>query len=143
MKLILTTHVKESFKVVFSRFDLNLFKALKPPLMPLKVERFDGCKVNDEVHLNLGFTRWVSLITESVETEEYSYFVDEGQKLPFPLTYWRHKHLIKKAGPYSLIIDDIEFKTILSPFDGCFYPILWCMFKLRGPVYQHYFGAVS
>lgn len=139
MKITLECFVPQSVSNVFDRFDRDLFLALKPPLLPMGLKRFDGCKVGDEVHIQMGPTLWISLITENQVGPSESFFVDEGKQLPFPLTYWRHKHIIRQMGNGSVIIDDIEFRSFGSALDFLLKPILWGMFKLRHPVYRSYF----
>ena len=142
MKIYIETAVKESVEKVFLAFDEKLFLALKPPLLPMKLMRFDGCKVGDQVHLDLGLNVWISLITEhSVATDE-CYFVDEGSQLPFPLKRWRHKHLIKNKDGVTLIIDNIDFSTGLKLLDYLVFPALYFMFWLRKPVYRKKFGEL-
>lgn len=126
-------------------FDLKLFKALKPPLMSLDVERFDGCNVGDEVHLKVGFgpfrTKWISLITENQENDQETYFVDEGKLLPFPLKSWRHIHrVVKTDDKGSEIQDDIEYSTGLRALDVLMYPVLYLQFAARKPVYKKFFS---
>ena len=50
MKIIISTPIKNNYRDVFAQFNIELFKALKPPMIGLVVERFDGCKKGDEVH---------------------------------------------------------------------------------------------
>ncbi len=129
-------------------FDLKLFKALKPPLMSLDVERFDGCDPGDEVHLKVGLgpfkSTWVSLITENQESLEETYFVDVGKELPFPLKNWRHIHRVKNIGEnVSEIQDDIEYSTGSSVIDVLMYPILYLQFAFRKPVYRKFFDSAK
>ncbi len=142
MNLIITTPVTSSHSDVFKSFDEKLFVALKPPLLPMNLLRFDGCEIGDQVHIDLGFKIWISLITERVESLEESFFVDEGSQLPFPLRAWRHQHLIKKNGDHTLIIDNINFSSGFSLLDYAIYPFLYFMFWLRKPVYRKFFGAL-
>ncbi len=142
MNLKISTAVATPHKVVFAAFNEKLFLALKPPLLPMKLLRFDGCNVGHEVHIDLGLQVWISLITESVQNEEECYFVDEGSQLPFPLSSWRHLHLIKKNKDHTLIIDDITFSSGFVLLDFFLYPFLYFMFWLRQPVYRKFFGAV-
>lgn len=139
MKIYLSCPVEQSVLKVFDRFDRDLFIALKPPLMPLGLIRFDGCRPGDEVHIKTGFQLWVSLITEASRTERESFFVDEGKQLPFPLVYWRHKHIVRQHLSASVIIDDIEFRSLWKPCDFVLWPLLWVIFKFRHPVYRRYF----
>lgn len=145
MRLVIKTKVRTPLKNVFERFDLDLFKALKPPLVGLEVERFDGCQPKDEVHLLMNTfglkQKWVSHITETRESENEIFFIDVGVTLPPPLKYWRHKHqMIKIDELQTMIIDDITFQSYSKILDPFMYPIFWVMFSLRGPVYKDYFG---
>jgi ligand-binding SRPBCC domain-containing protein len=148
MKLKLETPVASSYKKVFERFDISLFEALKPPFINLTIDRFDGCSKGDEVHLQVGVgplkQTWVSHITDSGETEDSLYFVDEGHVLPPPLKYWRHQHIIKKIDDLSsVIIDDIEYSSGNQLLDRALYPVLYVQFALRGPIYKDTFGHVN
>lgn len=139
--------VQESMEQVKERFDLELFKALKPPLVNLKVTRFDGCNKGDEVHLSIFFgiplfqVKWVSSITESYEDDENWYFIDEGVLLPFPLKKWRHKHIVKKVGSSSLIVDDISFSSNNRVLNFMLKPLLKLQFSGRYAIYQKIFGS--
>lgn len=145
MKIILPTNVSTDYELVFEGFNLDLFKALKPPLTGLEVERFDGCSEGDEVHLEVSVfgqkQKWVSLITAFEKNDQEIYFIDEGHILPPPLAYWKHKHrIIKRTQEKSTIIDEIEFRTHSKALDALIYPALYAQFRLRKPVYQKFFG---
>jgi len=145
MKLLIKTSVKTNYKEVMKGFTLELFKALKPPLMSLNVDRFDGCLKGDEVHLSVGLgpiqKKWVSLITDNFENESEVTFVDEGKVLPFPLSSWKHIHRVQKIDDSSSEIhDDIEYSTGFVPLDYLMYPILYLQFAVRGPVYRKFFN---
>lgn len=142
--LIFKTPVTSSMNTVRDGFNLELFKALKPPGVQLEVARFDGCKKGDEVHLKVGLgikVEWISLITEDSETENEWSFVDEGKKLPFPLTAWRHHHRVVKDGEGSIIIDDISYSCGFSLITKLMKPILYLQFVGRGSIYRRIFGA--
>lgn len=53
------TPVEQDMKSVSAQFDNKLFDVLQPPFPPVKILRFDGSAVGDEVHVKL-FTdgRW-------------------------------------------------------------------------------------
>lgn len=143
MRIKISTRVKQDFKKVFSNFDKDLFLALKPPLVPLKLLRFDGCNTGDEVHLDLGAgQQWVSVITQAGQTDTSVYFVDEGKVLPFFLRFWRHEHTISISPNNSgtIITDNIEYKSHNSLLEYMLYPILYAQFAWRKPVYQRLFG---
>lgn len=143
MKIKISTLVNKDYKFVYENFERDLFEKLSPPWVKVKLERFDGSKKGDYVILNLDFIffkqEWVSLITEDSEDMEEIYFIDRGEKLPFFLKYWNHKHRILKKGNQSLIIDQIEFKTPFCIPEIIMYPLLYLQFFYRKPIYKNFF----
>lgn len=137
MKIKITTPIKRNYREVFALFNLQLFEALKPPVVNLKVERFDGCKKGDEVHLKVAGQRWVSHITDYVENEDEIYFIDRGVIIPPPIKSWLHIHRIERSGENSCnVIDDIEYSTGNAFIDKLIYPALYAMFAMRKPIYK-------
>ena len=142
MKIFIKTRIEKNYQIIFSNFNLALFEALKPPLMKLTVERFDGCKAGDEVHLKMSLfgvlnQRWISHITKDVKSDYDIYFVDEGVLIPPPLKKWTHYHRIEKISELaSFVIDDIDYKTGYSFLDIILYPPLYLMFYYRKPIYK-------
>jgi ligand-binding SRPBCC domain-containing protein len=142
MKIFIETPIKKNFHDVFALFNEKLFKALKPPMVKLVIERFDGCKKGDEIHLkisplNLKTERWVSHITEFHEDAEQIYFVDIGVVIPPPLKFWKHTHRIKHISEHKcMVIDDIEFSSGNAVLDIILFPVFFTMFKMRSPVYK-------
>lgn len=144
MRILIKTPLEQDFDTVFKGFDLELFKALKPPLIQLEVTRFDGCKKGDEVHLKIGLgffsQKWISHITDHYDTLSEHTFIDEGHILPPPLKDWKHTHRVIKTGTNTCEIhDDIEFSSGYSILDLFMYPALWFQFWLRKPVYKKVF----
>jgi len=143
MRILISTKVELDYKTVYSRFDVNLFKKLKPPLVGLYVKRFDGCNKGDEVHIEintLGIKQpWNALITENAGNEQEIVFVDEGIVLPNFIKTWKHTHRIVKNGSSSIIIDDIKYKTPNILLDFISYPVMYLQFFYRKPVYKSYF----
>lgn len=137
MKIKISTPVNKNFREVFSLFNLKFFEALKPPVVNLVVERFDGCKKGDEVHLKVAGQRWISHITDYVENEDEIYFIDRGVVIPPPLTSWLHIHRIERSGANSsIIIDDIEYSTGNTLIDRLIYPAIYAMFSMRRSIYK-------
>ncbi len=142
MEIQIQTPVMQSYEQVWQGFTRELFLALAPPLTPIHLLRFDGCKKGDEVHLEIDFgvfsQLWCSKIVEQTTTNDEIYFIDEGIQLPFFLSKWKHKHRIVKQATGALIIDEIEFegKFFTSAF---IYPVLLLQFMYRQPVYQKWF----
>tara|TARA_R110000868_G_scaffold269233_2_gene528619 strand:+ start:24806 stop:25255 length:450 start_codon:yes stop_codon:yes gene_type:complete len=147
MKLFFETIVPMNYVDVFNGFNVDLFKALKPPLLNLEVKRFDGCKTGDQVHLGVGALGlsipWVSVITDHGENETEFFFIDEGSKLPPPLSKWRHRHSIRKISKNeSVIIDDIQFSCHGGiAVELLLKPVLWAQFNSRGPIYLKRFSG--
>ncbi|MCC2545670.1 hypothetical protein LJY25_04375 [Hymenobacter sp. BT175] len=145
MHLLLRTRVAQPPRQVLAGFTRELFLALAPPFPRLNLLRFDGCLTGDQVEIELVAgpvrQRWTSLITDHGEQPDGTcFFVDEGQQLPGPLRYWRHRHLIEPAGTGSTITEDIEYRTASPLLDRLLYPVMWAQFAYRSPVYQRLFG---
>ncbi|HAX49579.1 MAG TPA: hypothetical protein PK605_07245 [Ignavibacteria bacterium] len=147
MKIKIKTKVEQDFRSVFQAFDIKLFMKLKPPFVGLNVIRFDGCKKNDivDVEINiLGFKqRWVSVITDNGESASEVYFVDEGKDLPKPLKDWKHRHIIEKSVDSSIIIDDITYSSGNFLMDLLLFPAFFLQFYYRKPVYRSYFRKLN
>ena len=143
MRLIVTTRVEQPVREVFAGFTRELFLRLNPPFPPVVLERYDGMTPGDEVHLLLKFAgryqRWISRITERSTSDEECYFVDEGSTLPLFLKRWHHRHIIRREGDGSAIVDDITFAAPHPLLDVLPYPLLWVQFMYRKPIYRRVF----
>ncbi|MEZ4829104.1 MAG: hypothetical protein R3C61_22895 [Bacteroidia bacterium] len=147
MRILLQSPVKGHFLSVFSRFNRDLFEALKPPGIKMDILRFDGSKPGDIVHIRMkipiiGVQEWISTITEDVEEENRAWFTDTGEKLPSFLRYWKHRHIVSKNGKSSIITDDITYRTPSLFFDYLMYPVIYLQFAMRGPVYKKFFSQL-
>jgi ligand-binding SRPBCC domain-containing protein len=143
MNITISTKVNQSLLKVWEGFNLELFSKLAPPFPPVEVKEFGGCLKGDKVHLELNFLLfkqdWISDIVDQKRTESEIYFVDEGTKLPFFLSYWRHRHRLVKDEDGTMIIDDINFKTPTILTDYLFYPLMYLQFLYRKPIYKKVF----
>ena len=143
MDILIKTKVNQDYKIVFNLFDKDLFLKLSPPFPKVNLLRFDGCKKNDivELELDLIFSKqlWTSEIIDFCEEDDLIYFIDKGIKLPFFLKTWVHKHNIVKNAENTIIIDDIYFDTGNIITNIIMYPILYLQFLYRNPVYKKYF----
>ncbi len=138
MKVILKSRVKGEMSKVFAAFNEKLFTYLLPP--GAKLIRFDGSKKGDIVHLQLpGLGEWVSNIIHHEEGEKSCHFVDVGVKLPMPIKYWKHKHIVHADGNHSLIEDNMEFSSGLKTFDYLLFPFMYFAFLPRVRQYKRYF----
>lgn len=143
MNIQLKTKVDGNYQDIMRLFDRNLFEALKPKNAKMEIVEFTGSKKGDKVHLRFLSpikAEWISEITEDGENEEETYFIDEGVKLPFPLSSWKHKHVVRKITENSsYIIDDMTFEGINSFFTLFLYPALYIAFYPRKSIYKSYF----
>lgn len=140
MKFEIATQVEQDYRSVWKGFNEDLFMALKPPLIPFKLLRFDGSNIGDEVHISIAGMRWDAKIIDQQESDSEVYFVDEGLKLPFPLKKWQHKHrMLHNEDGSCTIIDAIEYFTSNTFLDKLIYPAMYQQFAARQPVYKTYF----
>ena len=145
MHVILRTAVAQPPAQVMAGFTRELFIALAPPFPKLRLLRFDGCRTGDQVEIELDTLvkrlLWTSLIVDDGQLADGTlFFVDEGQTLPPPLRYWRHRHLIQ-PGPQggSIIVDNLEYRTATPALDALLYPAIWAQFAWRKPIYRRWF----
>ncbi|TAE02571.1 MAG: hypothetical protein EAZ97_02465 [Bacteroidetes bacterium] len=145
MKILIKTEVKQDYAQVFSGFNESLFSALAPPFPFLKVLRFDGCKKDDQVQIELDFVifrqKWFALIVDFYQNSEEICFVDQGTVLPFFVKSWKHYHRILKTDLGSVVVDEIEFKTPFLLTDYLLYPLMYLQFLYRKPIYKRIFGG--
>ena len=141
MKLVIETPIANNHHDIFKRFDLKLFKALKPPFTSIDVKRFDGCEKGHEVHLTVTLfglikQHWINHITETRHTQDEYCFVDRGVLMPFPLSYWEHTHIVRAINEKeSVIIDHIIYKSRIPLIEFMMYPLFYLMFSARKPIY--------
>ena len=132
---------------VMKRFDRTLFEALAPPLVPFNILKFTGSETGDIVHLQFGKlfgVEWISKITDHGSDAFEAFFVDEGIKLPFPLKYWHHRHIVKKESEtQSWIIDDITYEANNSFLTRVMYPVLKNGFGNRDKAYKKFFQQIA
>lgn len=145
MKIRFETKVRGDYVEVMKRFDKDLFEALKPKQGDMEILEFTGSKTGDRVHLRFNSPlkmEWISDIVDHGKDERQAYFVDEGIKLPAPLSFWRHQHIVEKVDDqYCLIIDDISYRARPFFLTPVLYPALYAAFYPRKAVYKQYFGT--
>jgi ligand-binding SRPBCC domain-containing protein len=144
MRITLSKTVLAPPESVWAGFNRQLFEKLAPFFPRLKVIRFDGCQLGDQLELELHFglfrQRWVGEITEQASTEDEIFFVDEGRELPFFLKRWRHRHRLLRVPEGTRIVDEIEFNSPLGVCgDWLLAPGLWWQFRGRHPIYSAVF----
>ena len=147
MHLLLHTRVAQPPARVLAGFNRSLFEQLAPPFPKTNLLRFDGSHPGDVVDMELVVGpkrwRWTSLIVDEGELPDGTrYFVDEGQQLPAPLRFWRHRHLVAPdaRGAGSVITEDITYRTGSRVLDVLLYPAMWAQFSWRKPTYRRVFG---
>ena len=138
MNITLRSKVSRELNAISKQFDERLFRYLLPP--GAQLIEFGGSREGDRVHLKLPLAgEWVSEITEHGSSLDSWYFIDEGRKLPFPLSGWRHKHILHRAGDSTTIEDNMNFSTGSLITDLLFYPVLYLSFLPRVWQYKRYF----
>jgi ligand-binding SRPBCC domain-containing protein len=147
MRIRVETLVEQDYRSVFAAFDVDLFVALNPPFPVVRVRRFDGCARDDTIDLTLDFGlfrwRWLGRVVEAGGDTESLWFVDEGIVLPFFLRRWRHRHVVRRADPGAVIVDEIEFEASGGPLGSLLWPLLWLQFLYRKPVYRRRFARAA
>lgn len=144
MRFILKTSVQGYYLDIMERFDIDLFKSLKPIGAKMTVTQFTGSKTGDIVALE--FTSpikasWVSKIINHGQDENKAFFIDEGELLPFPLKSWTHHHIVERIDDQSsVIIDDITYSTGIKLLDLLMYPAMYLSFYPRKSGYRRYFN---
>jgi ligand-binding SRPBCC domain-containing protein len=143
MEIILKTNINQEFKRVAGHIDRNLFEYLLPPRFIARLVRYDGSAPGSVVHIRFTFpwpSDWISkIISERRDAGLYE-FVDVGEKLPYGLKSWKHRHIVKKADKNNtLIVDEIQFSTGLRLIDFLAYPALFLAFSPRKKQYKRYF----
>lgn len=144
MKIRIRTEVKGAPDAILAQFGRPLFEALTP--RGVEVLRFDGSYPGCRVHIRmrlplLPLQHWESEITEREASKDAVWFTDEGRRLPFFLSAWRHVHRVERAGAGSCIVDDISFRTPWWIPALLMAPVLYLQFAARRPVYRKWFGA--
>ena len=143
MKMQLITEVNGSVAAVFARMDRHLLESLAPPGMSLQLKRFDeptrpGSLVEIQTKV-LGILPqfWRTEITEFQAGTTESFFTDEGRILPFPMTRWKHRHIVRTGNQSTEIVDEVEFSA--GWLSWLMYPVIWLQFAWRQPRYKSYF----
>ena len=143
MQIRFEAEVPGHYLEVMAQFDRKLFEALLPKNAKVEIVEFTGSKKGDRVHLRFLSpikTDWISEIIEDGENDNEVYFVDQGAKLPPGLSYWRHKHIVRKlTDKTSLIIDDISYKGTNTLLSILLYPGIYLGFYPRKRIYRQYF----
>jgi ligand-binding SRPBCC domain-containing protein len=146
MNIEIKTKVNGNYKDIMRQFDKKLFEALKPSHADMEIILFTGSKKGDKVHLRFHSpikADWISHITDDGEDEKEYFFIDEGLKLPFPMSYWKHKHIVRKiTDSTSYIIDDITFKGPVFFLSWLLYPAIYLGFYPRKKIYKKYFSKI-
>lgn len=148
MNLKFETLVPLPYQTIKNKFDKELFIYLSPDIIPFKLKRFDGCRLNDEIHILLGMAvikqEWISIITDEKEADHGWYFVDEGKKLPWPLKTWKHVHRVDRLGDQeSRIVDDITYDCGNEILNRLMKPFLWSVFVIRPGRYHKFFQGLK
>lgn len=143
MRIRLKTRIKKDFHTVAAGFNQELFNYLLPPFGLARLERYDGQKPGDIVHIkfSLPFVNDFKVVIRDVWTSPKEYrFVDRGLVMPFSLEFWQHTHRVVALGEKrTAIIDQMEFRTRWQLLDWLIWPMLFLSFFPRKWQYKRYF----
>jgi ligand-binding SRPBCC domain-containing protein len=143
MKMIIRSEVKCGFEKVSADFGSDLFRFLLPPKYIATLVEYQGSKPGSKVHIRFKFpfpSDWISIIKSEEKDAGKYVFMDEGEKLPFGLTSWKHIHRVIKIDEiHTEIIDDMSFSTGHRIFDFLLFPVLFLSFYPRKRLYKQYF----
>ncbi len=148
MNFKISTEINRSYQFAADGFNKKLFQALAPVFPILTLERYDGEKTGDEVHISMNLLvckqQWVSVITQGkIDKDQEIIFIDEGKVLPWPLRSWKHRHIVKKNNDNScFVIDDVTYSTGNKFFDFLILPSLFVQFVARKNKYKKYFSGL-
>ena len=143
MKIKISTKVEQDLANVKDGFNERLFINLSPAYPKVELNRYDGCEQGNIVSLSLNFglfkQEWVSEIISQTNSENMFEFIDVGRKLPFFIKKWKHKHIIKRVGSGSMIVDDIEYSAPFLLLSYVLFPLFYFQFLYRKPIYRKWF----
>jgi ligand-binding SRPBCC domain-containing protein len=139
-----TTLIPLPLSEVTTLFNRNLFEYLAPVLPKLTILQYDGQKKGDLLFLQLGIgpihLPWNLTILDAWDTPTRWGFIDQGTRLPFPLTAWQHEHsLVAVSAHETLIEDKIHFRAGPKWLTLLLKPLVKQMFLARRKPYLHYF----
>lgn len=131
---------------IFAHFGEPLFRALSPAFPKISVVRFDGCRLNDETHIDMHFfgkRRWISVNTDFSEKESEIYFIDRGRQLPLGLKSWTHCHRVTAAPGGSFISDEVEYDYGNLFLNLIWRLPLWIPFAMRPVKYRRFYEKTN
>ncbi len=113
---------------------------------PVKIESWKGIDNNKEASFLFWFFGWrkMSVVHQNYTlSQDYLSFEDKGMVLPFGLTSWKHRHVVKPYESGALIIDQIylEEKNILKKY--LVYPLMLFPIIIRKITYKIWFNFLE
>ncbi|MEN7551434.1 hypothetical protein AAG747_26190 [Rapidithrix thailandica] len=145
MKFKVKTAVPQPLVKVWQKFDDQLLQQLTPPYPILRLLRYEGNHTGDLIILELDFVlfkqRWKSQVVNFKLDNQYIAFTDQGIQLPFFLSTWQHTHQLEQTSKqHTIITDEVEYHTPMLVLDYLLYPLLFCLFLYRRPIYKRIFA---
>ncbi len=127
---------------VKSHFNRSLFAFLTKGRA--RIIRYDGQKAGDVIELEVAvlgkLQKWKGTILADKSTDQYYLFIDTAHQLPFPLSFWKHVHFLRKNNnESSTITDRIHFSTGKLFLDTLLFLPLFCMFYVRKWQYKKFY----
>jgi len=147
MRIIIKSPVSQKPETVWAAMDEQMLRSLSPWFLHLKVLKYEGNKPGNKFSFETGIwpitAVWSGLVTSAGQTPGTFWFEDRGEKLPFPLKRWKHRHIVRKTTAGSVVIDAIECSTNMTFLDLIVKPLLTCLFSVRKQKYSRYLSKLS
>ena len=111
------TEIPRSISEVWSFFQSNQNLAAITAFPKIDILGDKDVEKDANIHLRLNFMlfkiHWKGRITEVVPE---AYFIDQGEKLPFPIKSWSHVHAFKRlSSDETKMIDKVEYDSYVPP----------------------------
>ncbi|TVP82774.1 MAG: hypothetical protein EA344_10930 [Alkalicoccus sp.] len=97
----------------FFQYNRNLAAITSFPKLTLQGDEkvFEGAVIHLKMNFFIIRLSWESKISQ---VQPLRYFIDEGEKLPFPFTKWQHKHEFIELRPgWTLMTDQVRFTSLV------------------------------
>jgi ligand-binding SRPBCC domain-containing protein len=140
-KLVFKKKVKATLAQIEKKINKDFFQQMIPPIYPVELIDFEIPKDGAEFSIALKgpypLKIWQGhMHSFSRQVKEYE-FVDEGKRLPFPFSKWRHKHrFVESPVGGTFLVDEIEYECVDERFEKVVEMFLFFYFKYRQFQYQ-------
>ena len=133
---------KVDFNLVNKAFnDINFVKFLTS-FQPVKIINWSGIEDDKMAFFKLWFLGWNNFKVKHsnyIKNKNELSFIDEGVELPLGLRSWHHKHIVKKKGNGTIIIDSLTIEHSNRLIGYILFPMFISPIIIRKILYRIYF----